>query len=268
MTLIFRAKSNEAYVLKILAELLANNIKTGCFEIDNNGISLCMMDHHRKILINLFLKAEGFSLYKFDSKKMFLGINLNHFHKMLKATKKKDSIELFIESENPNDLCIKVTPKENSRTTTSTIKIQTIQNLDIDIPKGYSKPIIISSSEYQKMIKELGNIGNIIKIAAKKYSINFSCNAGGVYKRTVSFGEDNEDEDENEPVIYNQEFNTDILSRITKIAGLSNTIQIYSGTPIFFKSNVGTIGSIEIYIKSKEQLDNESHAIDSESDYD
>jgi proliferating cell nuclear antigen PCNA len=265
MTLIFRAKSTEAYVLKILAELLANNIKTGCFEIDNNGISLCMMDHHRKILINLFLKSEGFIIYKFDSKKMFLGINLNHFHKMLKATKKKDSIELFIDSDNPNDLCIKVTPKENSRVTTSTIKIQTIQNLDIDIPSGYEKPIIISSSEYQKMIKELGNIGNIIKITSKNYSINFSCNAGGVYKRTVSFGEEDEDDEE---FIYNQEFNTDILARITKIAGLSTNIQIYPGSPLFFKSNVGNMGHIEIYIKSKDQLDNESHTIDSESDYD
>jgi proliferating cell nuclear antigen PCNA len=264
MTLIFRAKSTEAYILKILAELLANNIKTGCFEIDSDGISLCMMDHHRKILINLRLKSEGFTIYKFDSKKMFLGINLNHFHKMLKATKKKDSIELFIDSDSPNDLCIKVTPKENSRTTTSTVKIQTIQNLDIDIPTGYEKPIIISSSEYQKMIKELASIGNIIKITAKNYSINFGCNAGGVYKRIVSFGED---EDESEPLIYDQEFNTDILSRITKIAGLSSNIQIYRGSPLFFKSNVGNMGHIEIYIKSKEQLDNESHTIESESDY-
>ena len=130
MTIIFRAKTNEAYVIKILVELLTNNIKTGCFEIDTDGISLCMMDHHRKILINLILNSENFSVYQFDSKKMFLGINLTHFHKMIKATKKKDSIELYIDDENPNDLCIKVTPKENSRITISTVKIQTIQNLE------------------------------------------------------------------------------------------------------------------------------------------
>ena len=52
MTIIFKAKSHEAYIIKILAELLANNIKTGCFEIDNTGISLRMMDHHKKVLID------------------------------------------------------------------------------------------------------------------------------------------------------------------------------------------------------------------------
>ena len=86
MTIIFRVKSNEAYVLKIMAELLANNIKTGCFEIDETGIFLRMMDHHRRVLIDLNLSStsSGFTIFKFNSKKMFLGINLNHFHKMLR----------------------------------------------------------------------------------------------------------------------------------------------------------------------------------------
>ena len=175
MTIIFKAKSNEAYALKILAELLANNIKTGCFEIDSTGIFLRMMDHHRRVLIDLNLSSEssGFTMFKFSSKKMFLGINLTHFHKMVRPIKKKDQIELFIDDEFPNNLCIKVTPKENNRTTTSTVKIQSIQNLEIDLPTGYSNPISISSINYQKMLKELGNIGNSIQVSAKKYSINY-----------------------------------------------------------------------------------------------
>ena len=270
MTIIFKAKSREAYAIKILAELLANNIKTGCFVIDENGISLCMMDHHRRILINLKLNAygEGFTVYKFNSKKLFLGINLNHFHKMLKSIKKKDSIELFIDDESPTDLAIKVIPKENNRQTTSCIKIQSIQNLDIDIPTGYGKPISISSSEYQKIIKDMGSIGNIMNISSKKFSIEFSCNAGGILKRKVRFGEVDEDEDDevDDKKEFNQDFNTEQLCRITKLAGLSSNIQIFPGKPLLFKSNVGNLGFIEIYIKSKEQLESESCAIDSEYD--
>ena len=56
-----------------------------------------MMDTHRRILIDFHLKADNFSLYKFKPEnKLFIGINLNHFHKMLKSVKKKDSIILFI----------------------------------------------------------------------------------------------------------------------------------------------------------------------------
>lgn len=268
MTIIFRAKSNEAYVLKILAELLASNIKTGCFEIDNTGISLRMMDHHRKVLIDLklFSESSGFTIYKFNSSKMYLGINLNHLHKMMRPIKKKDTIELYIDDDFPNNLCIKVTPKENNRTTTSTVKIQSVQNLDIDLPTGYSNPISISSINYQKMLKELGNIGNVINVGAKTFSINFSCSATGVYGRTVSFGDTDEDDDNDRT--YNQEFNTETLSRISKMAGLSANIQIFPGKPLYFKSNIGNLGEINIYIKSKEQIEKDTYAVEnSDSDY-
>ena len=77
MTIIFKAQSQEAYVIKICAELLANNVKTGCFVIDETGIYLRMMDHNRKVLIDMNLEAESFPIYKFNSKKLYLGIKIN-----------------------------------------------------------------------------------------------------------------------------------------------------------------------------------------------
>jgi len=267
MTVIFKLKSKEAYTFKILAELLANNIKTGCFEIDEEGVSLCMMDYHKKILINLKLNENSFPTYKFNSKtKMFLGINLNHFHKMLKSIKKKDSIELYIESDSPNILNIKVIPKENTRVTISSINIQTIQNIIIDIPEGYSKPIIVSSSEYQKMIKEINNIGTVTKVIFKKSYIDFSCNASDILKKTVRFGEDEDDEDdENVYEEFVQHYDTEQLCHINKLSGLSNNIKICKGQPIRFESNIGNIGKISVYIKSKEQIEESLKIDDSKS---
>ena len=216
MTIIFKAKSQEAYCIKILAELLANNIKTACFVIDENGITLRMMDHHRTILIDLDLKAENFTIYKFNSKKIHLGINLNHLHKLIKSVKKKDTLELFIDDKNPNDLAIKVIPKENNRISTSYLKIQTVQNL----------------------------------------------------KRTVQFGEEEPDEDTTDTSSeYCQDFLTEQLCRITKLSGLSNNMQIYPGKPLMFRSNVGSLGKISIYIKSKEQIESENYSTLIESDY-
>jgi proliferating cell nuclear antigen len=169
---------------------------------------------------------------------------------MLKSIKKKDSIELFIDENAPNDLGIKVIPKENNRVTTSYIKIQNVQNLDINIPTGYSKPIIVSSSEYQKLVKEMSSIGNTLKVLSKNYSIEFSCNAGGILKRTVQFGEIDEDEDSKDAAEYEQEFVTDQLCRITKLSGLSTNMQIFPGKPLLFTSAVGSLGKISIYIKS------------------
>lgn len=270
MTVIFKCKSNEAYCIKILAELLSNNIKTGCFVLDDTGISLRMMDHHRSILIDLMLNANNFQMYKFNSKRIYIGINLNHFHKMLKSIKKKDSIELFIDEDAPTDLGIRVIPKENNRVTTSYVKIQNVQNLDINIPTGYNKPIIVSSSEYQKLVKEMSSIGTTLKVLSKNYSIEFSCNAGGILKRTVQFGELDEPDDDTaaKESEYEQEFVTDQLCRITKLSGLSSNMQIFPGKPLLFSSSVGSLGKICIYIKSKEQIDSENYTVDSDCESD
>lgn len=275
MTVIFNAKTHCAYTIKILAELLQNNIKTACFEIDEDGVKLCMMDHHRTILIQVSLDSENFTLYKFKCKdKLFLGINLNHFHKMLKSIKKKDSMQLFINDDSPNDLGIKVIPKENNRITTSFVTIQEIQTIDIDIPEGYGKPIIVPSSEYQKMCKDMAHIGNMINVVARNFHIKFRCNACGVMKRHVEFGEmgdsDDEEEEEDNVVEYNQDFDTEQLSRITKMAGLSTSMQIYpkQGKPLLFKSAIGSLGKISIYIKSKDLIEKENSVLESDDDDD
>ena len=266
MPVTFKCKTSEAYHIKVLAELLTNNLKTGCFEVCNDGIRLRMFDHHRKTLVDLDLLSENYSLYKFkNDEKFYLGLNLNHFHKMLKSVKKKDSLQLFINSENPNELGIKTIPKENTRITTSGIKIQSIQNLDIDCPQGYGKPVIVPSAEFQKMCKDLSSIGSInIKVVARNFRIEFIADADGILKRKVVFGEDEdsdgEESDGEEPHEYRATFATDQLSRITKLAGLSSTMQIFPATadlPLLFKSNVGSLGKIAIYIKSKELSDQE-----------
>ena len=267
MTLIFKCKSHEAHAIKVLAELLSNNLKTAVFQIDSQGISLCMTDQHRKILIDLQLFSENFTVYKFKEKKMHMGINMTHFHRMLKNIKKKDSIELFICDSNPSELGIKVIPKENNRLTTSYIKIQNIQNIVIDLPAIHSKPVIVSSAEYQKMCKDMGNIGNTIKITSKNFHIEFHCDAGGILKRTVQFGEiedtDFEDSD-NDNTEYSEEFVTESLLRCLKCSGLSSTLQIFPGKPIVFKTNIGTIGKLSIYIKTKDQLEEENNIINEE----
>ena len=174
MPCIFKAKTQEGYIIKIMGELLQNNIKTACFKIDKKGLQLRMMDSKRRILIDLNLDADKFSIFKFKNKdKMHIGLNLNHFYKMLKTIKKKDSILLFIEEDKPHDLGIKVLPRENTRVTISYIKIQNIQNLDIELPKGYDHSIIVQSNEYQKMCKDMTNIASIVRINAQKFHIRF-----------------------------------------------------------------------------------------------
>ena len=267
--MLFSCKTNEGHIVKILAELLQNNIKNGCFNIDENGIKFRMFDSNKRILIDICLKANCFSPYKYehDEEMITIFLNQSHFHKMLKSIKKKDSIALFIEKDRPKDLGITIIPKEKNRVTTSYITIQNIQQIGISLPKDYQKPIVVPSNEYQKMCKDMANIGNSIVVSSKKYSIKFACNGGKVYSREVTFGDVDEEDADTEEV--SQEFDTEQLTRIAKIAGLSNNMQIYqeNNKALLFKSQIGNLGEIAIYVKSKKEIeDDEKGSVSDDED--
>jgi proliferating cell nuclear antigen PCNA len=275
MTVTFKCKTGEAYQIKVLAELLTNNLKTGCFEVNENGLYLRMFDQPRKTLVDLSLLAENFALYKIKKDDKFcIGLNLNHFHRILKSIKKKDSLQLFINSDDNTELGIKTIPKENTRVTTSGIKIQNIQNIDSDIPAGYGKPVIVPSPDFQKMCKELSSIGSTnIRVESRGFHIDFVADADDILKRKVRLGEsddsDNESESTTQTNVYQSTFTTDQFTRINKIAGLSNTIQIFPGSstlPLLFRSSVGSLGKISVYIKSKELIEKEMDGSDTEEE--
>ncbi len=249
----FFCKTTEGYIIKTLAELLQNNIKNGCFILSRKGIILRMTDSNKKILIDIDLQADSFVQYKYKSSAPVtsIGLNFSHFYKMVKNIKKKDSVVLFIEEDKQTELGIRVIPKEKNRVTTSFVKIQNLQSLDIELPGGYNNSIIVPSNEYIKMIKDLNNIGgHNITISSTNNVIRFSCSSNGVYSRDIMFGE-TEDDEEKENV--SQEFETEQLTRISKVAGLSSQIQIYQSSelPILIKSNVGNLGKIFVYLKDK-----------------
>jgi len=263
---LFRCKTTDAYIFKILTELLHNVIKTACFEITPTKISLRMMDSNRRTLVDLNLKAENFNLYYFseaiEGQVLNIGLNMNIFYKMLKSIKKRDQLILFIEEKHSLDLGIQIVPKDFfSRLTISYVKIQNIQNLEIALPERYEQSILVASNEFSKMCKDMFNMSNNITIAAKKYTIGFMCNVGSVYSRHVLLGDTEAQKatlDSSED--FSEDYDTEQLSRILKISGLHQNINIHckKNMPLLMTSRVGIIGDIQIFIKSRKQMDDES----------
>lgn len=258
----FHIKTQEGYVIKVLSELLHNNIKVGCFEISKAGIAFRMTDTHSRLCIDIILHSENFDIFQvtlpqYDNK-ILLGINLAHLRKMLRPVKKKETIE-FIKSDGSDDLFIRISSKEmNGETTTSTIKIQEIQIIDLKLPSGYDDYISLPTSKYQKMCKDMETISQTILIESNKGMIRFTSIMEGVYSRSIEFGSHN-----TEPFTYSQHFDSEQLNNLGRISGLgattSSNIQVFtkSALPILLRTNIGTLGKIGIYIKSKEQVDDE-----------
>jgi hypothetical protein len=223
--------------------------------VNEKGIFFRMTDSNRRILIDLSLYSDKFNNFKFKDKEKIIsvGLNLSHFYKMLKNIKKKDNLVLFIE-ENKEELGIQVIPKDKNRITTSYIKIQNLQSLEIDIDDNYKNPINIPSNEYIKMIKDLNNTGsNMITISSLEGILKLNCNTNHIYSREIIYGET---DDKNIKFRYTQDFDIEQLYRISKISGLSTLIQLYQNEdlPLLITSNVSNLGKISIYIKDKKRF--------------
>jgi proliferating cell nuclear antigen len=255
---IFRCKTNDAYTIKMLFELLHNNIKTGCFELHKEGIRLCMTDSNRRTLIDVKINAREFNFYMLTPETLRMGINVHHVYKMLRSVKKKDSMIMFINESNPSDLGIQIIPKDQTRLTTSFVRIQNIQNLEIMVPEGYTNNLLVPSSEFCKVCKNMLTMSNTITISAIRDAVRFVCNLGSVYSREEILGE-NVDEEAFENPFFQDDFDTEQLQRIIEVTGLSNNLNIHcnKGLPLYVETRIGNLGALSLYVKSRRQLEEE-----------
>ncbi len=258
-------RTREGYTFKVLAELLQNCIKDGCFIVSKKGIELTGMDTKTKNgtkLVCLEMPRKNFIKYQCPDTPLQIGLNLGHFYKMLKSIKKKDTLTLFIDESNPLNLGIEIHQNGDNNSTKSYVRITQVHPVQYDPLEGYEDPIITTSKEFAK-IKQLNKISKTLLVTAGKQWIEFFCDKEEVYARNVRFGEDEENieepDDADETDEYKQTFETEQIIQLVKVAGLSNTIQIYptSELPLKFTLNIGSLGTISIYIKSKETIEDE-----------
>jgi hypothetical protein len=175
---------------------------------------------------------------------------------MLKNIRKKDGITLFITEQDPLKLGICVENEDNNKVITY-IRITPTQLNNIDKPEEYENPIIMTNKEFQKM-KTLHGLSQFMTVTYKPQYINFFCDAGELYSRSVSIGNNISDDDDNER-IYKQDFYTSYITSLTKCAGQSGVVQVYvhEDYGMKIKMNAGNIGDITIFIKSKQMIDEE-----------
>ena len=254
---LFRASSPSAHVFKVVAEILQTNLKTSCFQLKSTGLLLRQMDENRATLIDLKLDACKFDSFEFNplnkDESLFIGLTLTHLYKLLKTVKKKDTICLYILHDEPTEIAIEVTPKDNKRITTSFLKIQRVQNILVEVPVGYTAPAIrLPSSEFQKIYKDILSIGKTVDITTKEKILQFDVDAGGIVKRRVEYGERSEEDS----IRYSETFDTEQLVKFGKICNLSKFWDIHTqpSLPLLVSGDVGVLGKISIYVKCRSKI--------------
>ena len=262
-------KTKEGHSFKVLIELIQKYIKDGCWIINKDGMFLSGMDTKttngtKMIVVNL--NRFNFTKYKCPDEPIVISMNMLHFYRMLKPIKKKDNtLTLYIEENEEHKLYITINQsgETQKRGNLSHINISNARPQSFQPPEDYADPIVITSKDFQQ-IKTLNKVSKQMELVIRGRAIDLICNRDDVMSRSITLGDTDDDDDdqtdENEDVEeYRHKFDSDQILDLTKIASTSNNVQIYTSpdNPIHFKMNVGTLGTVGVYIKSKEMIDNE-----------
>lgn len=255
---------NEAYIFKNLIEVLQNNLTDVCFNFDLNGIKLVTVDDvkNSKILIDLTLEDRRFNHWYCDAS-INVGINLQQLYKMIKSIKKKDSLTLYIARDKPNQLSIKRTLSTDAerKPDISHLAIQKLQTLEVLYPTDYKKFHLVSTSDFQKAVKEMAAMSRTIDIQSNDTQLTMRFSIDNLCGKVVELDQDpakySKDgyyhELEQNQYEFEQTYKSKMLSQFIKIPGLCPEMKVYAERDKLLKIEVavGKLGILNICIRSE-----------------
>jgi len=248
---IFNIKTVQSGAIRILIEALKEILTDGNITITPEGIKLIAMDPTHSVLIHLKLQSENFEYFQV-SKKITIGINMLNLFKLIKTMTNSETLTLFVEKNNENQLGIIIHNSEKNSQTTYKLNLLDIQEDDIDIPPAeFETELTLPSGDFQKIIRDMINIGENIEIKSIGSQLILNCSGDFASQETI-LGETNnglkykQAADESLPI--QGLFSLKYLILFTKCTNLCNQINIYikNDYPLIIKYLVASLGTIKL----------------------
>ena len=244
-------KTEQAGAFRILIEALKEILTEGNFIFDETGVKLMAMDSTRSILIHMKLDHENFEFFHCP-KKMLVGVNMLNFFKLIKTMGNSETLTLFIEKENENKLGILINNFEKNSQTVYRLNLLDIADENIKIPPAeFETELSLPSNDFQKIIRDMINIGENIEIKSIGSQLLLNCTGDFASQETI-LGETNNGLKFNQispkelPIqgIYSLKY----LILFTKCTNLCNQINLYikNDYPLIIRYSVASLGDIKL----------------------
>merc|ERR1719192_2775212 len=121
----------------------------------------------------MILRAEGFEPWRCDVNSQ-LGINLQSLNKVLKCMGGKDELSLKYKEGNDDIEFVFKSPEED-RVSHFSLKLMEIDSEHLGIPEtDYKTKVSMSSSEFQRICRDLAVLGDTLNISVNKDNVQFS----------------------------------------------------------------------------------------------
>jgi proliferating cell nuclear antigen len=259
----FEARLTQGILLKKIVEAIRDLVTEGNLDCTENGIALQAMDSSHVSLCALNLRADGFDHFRCD-RSMALGLNLANLGKILKCAGNEDIVTLKSQEEG-DMLTIMFESPNQDRISDFEMKLMDIDVEHLGIPEQeYNCTIKMPAGEFQRIIRDLGVLGDTCTISVTKEGVKFSVSGdlgtGNVMLRNTAGSAEKEADqvvlEMDEPCELT--FAVRYLTYFTKATSLGGvvTLSMSPDVPIVVEYPIENVGFVRFYLAPK--LDEEA----------
>jgi proliferating cell nuclear antigen len=257
---IMELKTVQTGAFKTLTEALKEILTDANIEFTDSSMKIITMDPTQTILVHLKLEKDNFESY-YCKHKIFIGVNMLNFFKLIKTLTNNDALTLFIEAENTNLLGIRIENGEKNSLTNYYLNLIEVDETTYQIPPAQFESIItMPSNEFNKICRDMINLSDIIEIKSVGSQLIFSCE-GDFAKQETILGETSNGlnfvKSSTENNVIQGYYNLKHLVLFTKCTNLCNSIELYmkNNFPVVIKFSVGSLGSLKLALAPKVEDD-------------
>ncbi len=257
---IMELKTVQTSAFKTLTEALKEILTDANIEFTDSCMKIITMDPTQTILVHLKLEKDNFESY-YCKHKIFIGVNMLNFFKLIRTLTNNDALTLFIEEGNTNLLGIRIENGEKNSMTNYYLNLIEVDEATYQIPPAQFESIItMPSNEFNKICRDMINLSDIIEIKSVGSQLIFSCKGEFAQQETI-IGETSNGlnfvKSSTEDNIIQGYYNLKHLVLFTKCTNLCNSIEMYmkNNFPIVIKFSVGSLGSLKLCLAPKVEMD-------------
>lgn len=242
-------KTIQASAFRTIFEVLKDIMNDINIVFRPDGILIVSLDTARVTLVYVYMPAENFEEYVCKSE-CVAGVNVSNTYKLLKSITNTDTLTMSIDDQYLLNINIENTAKKSN--TTFQFKLLDINDDMLSVPEiDMSILTTIPSVDFQRITRDMYNLGQEITIQRSQNMIEFSCEGGFANQKTVI------ECIEPGPVRkLGNTFSLKYINMFTRATSLCSSVQIMQhasdeNMPIVFRYSIANLGELKFYLAPK-----------------
>jgi len=235
----------QASAIKSTFEVLKDILNDVNIYFKEDGVYITSLDTARVALVDVFLAAENFDEYE-CTQPVIAGINITNTFKLLKTITNNDVLKLGVSSKEFMDIEIRSDAKKT--TTQFQLKLLDINENRIEVPtQDMTTVTTMQSAEFQRMCRDMSNIGSTIEIIRDKNILKLKCDGDFANQETAI------ECVEESPYIAGS-YSLKYMNTFTKATSMCSSVQLMQEPDskfLILKYNVADLGDLKFYLASK-----------------